>query len=183
MKIREASLRPVVIFGFILFALDQVSKALVIRMIPPGGYVPVLGRFFGFSHIRNKGAAWGFLAEHACGSAFFTLIALLAAIFLIWGILRLRHRPAQFLLTMILAGNLGNLIDRLFRGSVVDFLSFHFGSYEFPSFNVADSCIVLGTVFLFILLLRQSEILDQLFPASPSKSGEKSSQEQKQEKE
>lgn len=183
MKTREASLTPVFFFGFILLAIDQVSKALVIRKIPLGDYVPVLGHFFGFSHIRNKGAAWGFLSEHAYGSVFFTLIALLAAFFLVWGILRLsRHRPAQIFLSMMLAGNLGNLLDRLLRGSVVDFLSFHFGSYAFPSFNIADSCIVLGSVLLFILLLRQSEILDQLLPASFSESGEKLSQEQGKEK-
>ena len=83
---------------------------------------------------------------------------------------------------MILAGNLGNLIDRLFRGSVVDFLTFHFGNYQFPSFNIADSCIVLGAFFLFILMLRRPVILDQLFPPSSAKSEEKASAKQEKQK-
>ena len=96
LKTRATFPQAALIFGFSLLALDQLSKALVFRTIPLGGYVPVLGHFFGLSHIRNKGAAWGFMAELSCGSVFFSVLALLAAVFLIWGIFKLSLTRSYF---------------------------------------------------------------------------------------
>ncbi len=138
------------VIGIALIALDQVTKWLVAAYIPYGTNIPVIDGFFDLSHVLNTGAAWGMMRDK---TILLSVVTLIACGFLIY-LLCVTVNPwlnASFL--MILSGAVGNLIDRVFRGEVVDFLSFHFGSYDFPSFNVADICITCGCILLMVVVI------------------------------
>jgi signal peptidase II len=139
-----------------LLALDQFTKWLVLRYIPSGHEIPVVPGFFSLVHVTNTGAAFG-MFQHK--NSLFVLLAIVAlaaiAFFLIRDPWTTDPKKRQTMLTkialsLLAAGVLGNLIDRLFRGSVVDFLNFYFREYVWPSFNVADSCICIAAGLLIL---------------------------------
>jgi signal peptidase II len=138
-----------------IVALDQVSKFLIINNINLGQQIPVISDFFNITHWKNTGAAWGILEN---GRLFFIPFTIVLS-----GVLIRIHMKSDSIflklsITMILGGALGNFIDRAFRGSVVDFLQFIFGSYQFPIFNVADSFVVIGTALMvYYILFMQKE--------------------------
>lgn len=131
--------------------LDQVTKALVVRAwVPDSRGVDVIPGFFQLVHFRNRGGAWGMFSDYPWGLSIFSVIAI---VFLL-----LRYRSLvdgsvlrSVFLALVLGGILGNLVDRVGRGSVVDFLYLSLGKYNWPAFNVADSAICIG-VFGFILI-------------------------------
>jgi len=135
--------------AMILVLLDQVTKYLAVKTINPDVAVAVLP-FLSLVLTYNTGAAFSFLAEGSGWQRwFFALIALGASILIIW--MLYRHRRETFLcvgLTLILGGAVGNLIDRLTLGAVVDFILLYWRQYQWPAFNVADSCITIGAVML-----------------------------------
>ncbi|MBW2055969.1 MAG: signal peptidase II [Deltaproteobacteria bacterium] len=145
----------------IILALDQGSKALVRATIPLFGSYPVVHGFFRITHIRNTGAAFGLLGGDAgtVRTAFFVVVTI-GAVVLIFSILR-RIKENRFLvplcLTMIMAGAIGNLVDRINLGYVTDFLDFYWRGYHWPAFNVADSAITIGIGLLIVenLLFRR----------------------------
>lgn len=133
--------------------LDQLTKAWVNSRLPLGSYgpagIPVIPGFFNIVHVGNQGAAWSMFTGWS------TLLALLAvltlgAIFIWRRQLGLRHPFVQVCFGLLCGGTAGNLMDRVTHGHVIDFLDFHFGSYIYPTFNVADSAICVG-VFAYIL--------------------------------
>ncbi len=142
----------------VVILADQVTKTLVIGAFQLGDSRTVTS-FFNLVRAHNPGAAFNFLANAAGWQRwFFVTLGLVASIFIVWMI---RSNPGQklfcFAVSMIMGGALGNVIDRLLHGHVVDFLQFHFnflaplfpGGY-FPSFNVADSAITLGAFCLIL---------------------------------
>ncbi|MGH9534383.1 MAG: signal peptidase II [Terriglobales bacterium] len=139
-----------------VFALDQITKGMIQRM-PERVSIVVLPHFFRLVHVENSGAAFGlFQASPApFKSAIligFSLLALVVVFLLLW-----RHSQTArtgWALALIFGGACGNLFDRLLRGSVVDFLLFYLGRYEWPAFNVADSAIVIGAALLVWEILR-----------------------------
>jgi signal peptidase II len=136
----------------ILAMLDQFTKILVLRFIPFQESIPVIPNFFSLTHVYNTGAAFGMLHD---SNLFFVLLATLAFVALI--VMR-KHFQGGLMQTgwiLLLAGIIGNVTDRLRLGHVVDFLDFQFGSYHWPSFNVADSCICIAAT-LFLLSSFQS---------------------------
>ncbi len=159
--------KPAVIRGIIytaicagLVILDQFTKWIITVTIPYGYSIPVISDFFSISHVLNTGAAWGVLADRTWLLSCVTFAACLLLTYLI-GVSAHKWFTASYL--MILSGALGNLVDRIFRGEVVDFLSFRFGTYDFPSFNVADICITCGCILLMILVLFASKEEHKLF--------------------
>lgn len=138
--------------------LDQISKLLIIHRLPLGSYGPghdivIIPGFFHLVHVGNTGAAWSLLAGKSLWLAV-AAIATLCAIFVWRRALGLRHRTAQIAFGLLCGGIIGNLVDRLQHGHVVDFLDFHFGSYVYPTFNIADSCICIGVALYFWHSLR-----------------------------
>ena len=134
-----------------LVVLDQWTKHLVLQSLLPGERIVVTG-FFNFVLVFNTGAAFSFLAD-AGGwqKALFALIAVVAS--LIVSFLLVRHAgQARFCagLALVLSGAIGNLIDRIRFGHVVDFLDFHALGWHWPAFNVADSAITLGVAILIL---------------------------------
>ena len=133
-----------------VLVLDRITKYLVVKNIPFDTTVPVIDRFFYLTYWRNKGAAWGILQN---GRYFFIVLTIVVLIMLFFVLYRSKDIMLKISISLIIGGAIGNLIDRLSPGSVVDFLSFYFGSYHFPVFNVSDSFVVIGTIILAIYLL------------------------------
>ncbi len=135
--------------SFIVILLDQLSKAAINSHFFYGESLPVTP-FFNLVLAHNSGAAFSFL--HDAGGMqrwLFSVIAIVASIWIVW--LLSKHQKEKlfcFALAFILGGALGNLIDRIAYGYVVDFLDFYWGSYHFAAFNVADSAITCGAAVL-----------------------------------
>lgn len=141
-----------------LIVADQASKLLVARAIPLGDTREVFRGFFRLWHVRNSGAVWGLLSGHDGGliPKAITVLAVIALLVVLFFFLRAgRHERLELLAyALILGGALGNIIDRLRLGYVVDFLDVFVKSWHWPTFNVADSCITIGVALLALSLLR-----------------------------
>ena len=142
-----------------LAVLDQVTKAVVARSVELYRSVPVIPGFFNITRIHNKGAIFGFFSSTGKLPVYILLTAasFCALGFVVYYFIK---TPAaeiftKLSLSLILAGALGNLIDRLFRGYVIDYLDFYIKREHFPFFNVADSCITVGALLLMITFLRR----------------------------
>ena len=143
--------------AFATLLLDQLTKWLVTRQLELGEIHRVLPGLFNFIHLQNRGAAFGLFADSDSATVqalliAFSVAALILVLFLLWR--GVTSAWAGWGLGLILGGALGNLIDRLRAGSVVDFLDFHLGRYHWPAFNLADSAVVLGAIALMIEVLR-----------------------------
>jgi signal peptidase II len=137
----------------VIILLDQVTKALVLQYLQLYDAVSIVPGFFNLTHIRNPGGAFGVLAGG--GSTLRNMLFLGAgsvALGMILFFLRAtpdKERLMRFTLALIFGGAIGNIIDRMRFGEVVDFLDFYLGSLHWPAFNVADSAITVG-IGLFI---------------------------------
>lgn len=140
----------------LVVALDQASKVWVLTHFYPGEARP-LTDFFNLVLVFNRGAAFSFLAD-AGGWQHWFFIGLAVAV-ASWIVVMLRRHARERLLpaalTLILGGALGNVIDRLRLGAVVDFLDLHLAGYHWPAFNLADSAITLGVALMLIQQFRQ----------------------------
>jgi signal peptidase II len=143
-------LRTLLILVGVVLPLDQLTKLWVATHVSPVAPIQVIPGFFSITHARNPGAALGLLQNVPV--LFFIGLTLLAL-----GLIASFYRKVDPLdrlsatsLGLVLAGALGNLIDRVFRGEVVDFLQFDLGLFIFPDFNVADSAIVIGVGLLLL---------------------------------
>ncbi len=119
--------------------------------------MPVVRGLFHLTYVRNKGAAFGILADNAIRIPFFITVSIIAMLGILWYIKRIRadQKLAQYALSLIFAGALGNLIDRIRLGEVIDFLDVFWQRYHWPAFNVADSAITIGVTLLFIEMWRE----------------------------
>ena len=146
---------PVIILA--LLGIDQLTKALVARSIPFQSSKSIIPGFFNLTHIRNRGAIFGFFShsESRILFVFLTLVSLVALGLVIYYFFKTpsSQRFMKLSLSVILAGALGNLIDRIIRGYVIDFLDFHIKNWHWPSFNVADACISAGAFLLIFILV------------------------------
>jgi signal peptidase II len=143
-----------------VLVLDQVTKALVLAHLPLGQSVPVIPGFFDITHVHNPGGAFGFLAGMTplARSWLFIAVSLLAAGLILcfyWQTPR-GQRVLEVGLTLVFGGAVGNLIDRIRFGVVVDFIDVYLGDLHWPAFNVADSAITIGVfIFAFHLLFKK----------------------------
>ena len=137
--------------ALVLVLADQFTKILVLGSFQLGEGSPVTG-YFNLVRVHNAGAAFSFLAGASGWQRwFFTALGLVAAVVIVW---MLKGHPGQrlfcFALACILGGAVGNVIDRVLYGYVVDFLDFHWAGMHFPAFNVADSAISVGAACLIL---------------------------------
>lgn len=140
-----------------IVVLDQLTKIIVDRMMPLHHSIPIVDGFFNFTYVRNTGAAFGiFAGSHEVFRLSFLIGVSILAIGFIVVMLKRLHDDATGLiaaLTFILAGAIGNLVDRVLHGEVIDFLDVYYSNYHWPAFNVADSFITIGvTITLFYLV-------------------------------
>lgn len=137
--------------ALMLIVLDQITKIGFDHLLSYGQRINILP-FFDFTLLYNKGAAFSFLADQAGWQRwFFTVLSLSASVFILW-MMHTHRTQHRFLLalTLILGGALGNVIDRIAYGHVVDFLLFYWRDWYYPAFNVADASITVGAILLVI---------------------------------
>ena len=147
----RASIWPWLGWALLILVADQVTKLLIVGSYRLGDFTTITS-FFNIVRAHNTGAAFSFLAQAGGWQRWlFTGFGVLAALLIVW---QLRAHPGQklfsFALASILGGAIGNVIDRMVYGYVVDFLDFHAAGWHFPAFNVADASISLGAVLLIV---------------------------------
>lgn len=151
------------LIALIVFLVDQGTKYLIATRLELQEQISVIGNFFIITSHRNRGAAFGILEGQRW---FFFLVTFVVVIGIVWYLNKARatRKLLPVALGLVLGGAIGNFLDRLLNGEVVDFLMFNFGSYTFPIFNVADSCIVIGVGLIILDSLRDlkgdEEVLD-----------------------
>ena len=145
------SMWPWLAWAVVLLIADQVTKTLILDNYRLGDSTFITG-FFNIVRAHNTGAAFSFLASAGGWQRWlFTGIGVAATVFIVW---QLRAHPGQrlfcFALSSILGGAVGNVVDRMMHGYVVDFLDFHVRGWHFPAFNIADAAITIGAVCLIL---------------------------------
>jgi signal peptidase II len=150
-KNNNTSMLPWLGLALIIFLFDQFTKTLILGHYQLGDSTQVLS-FFNVVRVHNAGAAFSFLSTAGGWQRwFFTGIGVVATVFIVW---MLRSHAGQklfaFALACILGGAVGNVVDRVLHGYVVDFLDFHYAGMHFPAFNVADSGITIGAACLIL---------------------------------
>lgn len=146
-----ASMWPWLGWAVLLLVADQVTKTLILGNYRLGDATFVTS-FFNIVRAHNTGAAFSFLSNAGGWQRWlFTGIGVVATLFIVW---QLRAHPGQrlfsFAMASILGGAVGNVVDRLLHGYVVDFLDFHMNGWHFPAFNIADTAITVGAVCLIL---------------------------------
>ena len=149
--------RILLVVSAIVLVLDQVTKFYIDRSMQLYSSIPVVEHFFKITYLRNKGAAFGILANSAWRLPFFLAVSFVAVCVIVMVIKTLREdqRLAATALSLICSGALGNLIDRIRMGEVIDFLDAHWYSHHWPAFNVADSAICVGVFLLAVDMLKE----------------------------
>ena len=155
--VRTISRIIITAIAVVVFLGDQVTKAMVEDSIPEHVIIPIFPRFFNLTHTSNAGAAFGLFSESPAPWKTGLLIVVSAALLvtvvtIVWRSRRLQWE-AGVGLALILGGALSNLVDRIRAGRVVDFLDVYFRSYHWPTFNLADSAIVVGAFFLVLQVI------------------------------
>jgi signal peptidase II len=135
---------------FVLF-LDQLTKWLVVEKMELRESIPLIPDWFYLTSHRNPGAAFGILANQRW---FFIVTTVIVIVGLVWYLVKIRNEKGRqmlaWALSLVLGGAIGNFIDRVATGEVVDFFDFHHGTFYYPIFNVADIAIVTGVGLIFL---------------------------------
>jgi len=149
MKKRYTLFAAISVIGIIV---DQITKLYIDRSMQLFDSIPIIDNFFNLTYVRNKGAAFSFLSNASWRLPFFITVSAVAALVILIAFHRLRNdqRLAHISLAMIFSGAVGNLIDRLRLGEVIDFLDAHWHQMHWPAFNVADSLICVGVFLLAV---------------------------------
>ncbi|GAB7025626.1 signal peptidase II [Geotalea toluenoxydans] len=136
----------------LLIIIDQLTKLYIDRVMDLHSSITVIENFFNITYMRNKGAAFSFLSNFSYRIPFFILVSVVAILVILSVVYRLRpdQKFAVVSLALIFAGALGNLIDRVRLGEVIDFLDVHWYRHHWPAFNVADSAICVGVFLLAV---------------------------------
>ena len=158
MKPRYTLFALITIFGIII---DQITKIAVDRSMQLFDSIPIVEHFFHLTYVRNRGAAFSFLSNASWRLPFFISISIIAAIVILVAFQKMRddQKLAHISLAMIFSGAVGNLIDRVRLGEVIDFLDVHWYRHHWPAFNVADSLICVGVFLLAVDMLLEEKRL------------------------
>ena len=151
-----------IVLVLLVIVLDQLTKIWILNSFQLYEVMEIIPNFFNLTYLTNKGAAFGFLAsvDSAWRHYFFLVLASVALVFLViaWRRMHKDHRFYGPALALIAGGAIGNVIDRIRLGAVVDFLQFYVADYYWPAFNVADSAITVGvTLFLLASFLEEKQ--------------------------
>ena len=139
----------------IVLVLDQITKYVIQTHVRLNDSITVVPGFFNITHVRNKGAAFGILSTlpEFWRSAFFITVTLVAVAAISALIMKTHERLLVYAFSLIAGGAIGNVVDRIRYGEVVDFIQWYIKLYYWPSFNVADSAISIGVVLLAFEML------------------------------
>lgn len=146
----------------VVFGLDQLTKLLVKANLRYGESINVIQGFFDLVHVHNRGAAFGFLnrADQSWQTWMFAGASALALVVILWILRKTPERDVWTIcgLGLVLGGALGNLLDRVTQGFVVDFLDVYYRNWHWPAFNVADMSICLGAGGLILALWKSEHV-------------------------
>ena len=142
--------RPVIaaITAGSIVLIDQLSKAVLTGALAPYESVEIIPGLFNIVSVRNPGAAFGLFSGYA--SIVLSIVSIVAVLVICFLIIRTRETGLVLALALIGGGAVGNLIDRLRIGEVIDFLDFYVGSFHWPAFNAADSAITVGVIIYLV---------------------------------
>ena len=135
-----------------LVILDQITKALVIFFFELYESIVILP-FFNLTFVVNYGFAFGLFNNPSLNQILVSIIILIIILYFLYLLMKTQDKIFQLTLVIILAGAIGNFIDRVYRGFVVDFIDIYIGKFHWPAFNIADSCITVGFVIMMINIL------------------------------
>ena len=147
----------IIYISILLLLIDQISKILVIKFLDINSGIELIKNFFYLTYTHNTGAAFSILT----GQRLLLILIAVIILILIFNYIKknkVEGKIEKIAFSLILGGALGNLIDRIIRGFVVDFLDFKIFGYNFPVFNLADTFIVVGVLLLFITTLTRKEV-------------------------
>lgn len=144
-------LKPYIIACF-FFIIDLISKQLIMHLMELGEEIKLINNFFYITYTKNNGAAWSILEDKR-------ILLLIITVFILFLINKYMNKEElnkleNFVYGMIIGGIVGNLFDRIFYKSVVDFIDFRIFGYNYPIFNLADSFIVIGIIILIIMSIK-----------------------------
>lgn len=147
------------LFGIVVavgVVLDQVSKLAIDRSMQLHQSFPVIDGIMNVTYVRNRGAAFSFLSEASWRLPFFVVVTLIACAVIVVALRRMAadQTLGQLAVSMVFAGALGNLIDRIRVGEVVDFIDVYWRQYHWPAFNVADMFICVGVALVLLDMIR-----------------------------
>jgi len=156
MKTRYTLFAVISVVGLIM---DQITKVYIDRSMRLYDSIQVFENFFHVTYVRNKGAAFSFLSNASWRLPFFITVSIIASLVILVAFRKLRddQKLAQVSLAMIFSGAVGNLIDRVRLGEVIDFLDVHWYRHHWPAFNVADSLICVGVLLLAIDMMLEEK--------------------------
>ncbi|MCJ1656555.1 signal peptidase II [Staphylococcus sp. NRL 16/872] len=143
------------IIAIAILAIDQITKRIIATTMNIGDSYEVIPNFLNITSHRNNGAAWGILSGKM---VFFYIITIIILVVLVlFYIKEAKHNLfMQVAISLLFAGALGNFIDRLFNGEVVDFIDTNIFGYDFPIFNIADSSLTIGVILVIIALIKDA---------------------------
>ena len=147
----KLNLRLSFLFLFLVI-LDQITKALVIFFFELYESIVILP-FFNITFVVNYGFAFGLFNNPSLNQILVSIIILIIILYFLYLLMKTQDKIFQLTLVIILAGAIGNFIDRIYRGYVVDFIDIYIGKFHWPAFNIADSCITVGFVIMMINIL------------------------------
>lgn len=137
-----------------LVGLDQLSKSIIVQTIKLNDYIVVIKDFFNITYVQNRGAGFSILQGQM---TFFYIITVVALIVLTYLLLKSKDKLSKTAYLLMIGGAIGNFIDRLLLGYVVDFLDFYIFGYNYPVFNLADSFLTVGVILMVISVLLEKK--------------------------
>ena len=143
------------IVAIAILIIDQLTKKIITAIMNIGDSYEVIPHFLNITSHRNNGAAWGILSGKM--GFFYIITLIILAVLIIFYIKETKYNAfMQVAISLLFAGALGNFIDRLFNGEVVDFIDTNIFGYDFPIFNIADSSLTIGVIFVIIALVKDA---------------------------
>jgi len=144
----------------VVVIFDQITKLILIARLPVGQRLPIIDGLFDLVHVRNTGVAFGIFSRSAFAyrAIFFLAASLIAMTIIVLFLRKLRQDQTGWIvgLGLVFGGAIGNLIDRVRLGEVIDFADFYVGNFHWPAFNVADSAVTIGALYLMIRIIRKT---------------------------
>ena len=143
------------IVAIVILIIDQLTKKIITATMNIGDSYEVIPHFLNITSHRNNGAAWGILSGKM--GFFYIITLIILAVLIIFYIKETKYNAfMQVAISLLFAGALGNFIDRLFNGEVVDFIDTNIFGYDFPIFNIADSSLTIGVIFVIFALVKDA---------------------------
>lgn len=165
--------KKILIIAIVALALDQISKVITGMFLTLNQSIKVIPNFFYLTLVHNEGAAWGLFSNTKIIIAIGTIIALILIYHFIYCFKQNKRNTLAF--GLLIGGLGGNLIDRVLFGYVRDFLDFYIFNYDYPVFNIADICIVIGVILLIIAVLKGEDVNENNSNRKPRKTRQVSS--------